>query len=467
MAHNHVYGICESKCQVDVYSKERIDEMTQGIVTMEIIESTLENVYGFNDGSEIACYGGDPLVFIKNTTWAPDSYWAGGTGIGARVYKTKKWFVKGDVIKLYIGTADVGDRIDAYVFWGDELTDTIDLKKDCVYLDSHIIDSESTGQTIELAVTRDAIGYLLIRVIPDTATGEDQGVIQINSIRYFAATSAKVQLKHGDTNLEFEAGGGVGQTTEGKTWEIDGTTYTGGVGSEIFNNYAYNKAVGEYSHAEGIGTTAMGNYSHAEGQATTASGEQGAHAEGGFTTASGTYSHAEGYQTIASGGYSHAEGGMTTASNGYAHAEGFAATASGECSHAEGAGTTAEGNYSHAEGDNTTASGECSHAEGVGTTAEGNYSHAEGYKTESKGYASHAEGYMTIAANVEGQHAMGKYNVEDTSGKYALIIGNGKSATERSNAFAVGWDGKIYINNSETGIDLTDLLSRIEALENA
>lgn len=28
MAHNKVYGICESKCQVEVYSKEQVDKMT-------------------------------------------------------------------------------------------------------------------------------------------------------------------------------------------------------------------------------------------------------------------------------------------------------------------------------------------------------------------------------------------------------------------------------------------------------
>ena len=97
----------------------------------------------------------------------------------------------------------------------------------------------------------------------------------------------------------------------------------------------------------------------------------------------------------------------------------------------------ATGKYSHAEGAGTTASGDYSHAEGVGTIASSNY-----------------------------QHVQGKYNVEDANNKYAFIIGNGGDANNRSNALAIDWDGKIYINNSETGIDLNDLLNRIIALEN-
>ena len=70
--------------------------------------------------------------------------------------------------------------------------------------------------------------------------------------------------------------------------------------------------VGDYSHAEGIDTTASSDASHAEGQNTTASGAF-SHAEGISTTASGYSSHAEGYNTAASGDYSHAGGFNTKA----------------------------------------------------------------------------------------------------------------------------------------------------------
>lgn len=123
------------------------------------------------------------------------------------------------------------------------------------------------------------------------------------------------------------------------------------------------------------------------------------------------------------------------------HAEGVTTTASGDNSHAEGASCTASGDNAHAEGAGTTASGLASHAENSGTTASGNHSHAQGTGT--------------IAASTD-QHAMGRYNVQDAESKYAFIIGNG-TADERSDAFAVDWDGKIYIGGSQTGVDVTQI----------
>lgn len=302
--------------------------------------------------------------------------------------------------------------------------------------------------------------------------------------------------------------GGVGQNTEGKNKVIGDTTYEGSATSEIFNNYERNIATNTYSHAEGTGTAALAYASHAEGSQTTASG-YAAHAEGENTIASGSYAHAEGWETTASGSYSHvegyrsksedyyshAEGQSTTASGMDAHAEGYLTIASGDhshaegqsakatntCAHAEGSSTTASGWASHAEGESCTASEQNAHAEGYTTTASGraahaegyyskatnNYAHAEGYMTESKGYASHAEGYHTIAANVEGQHAMGKNNVEDTSGKYAFIIGNGKDTNNRSNAFCIDWNGLIYVNGAEEGVDVSNFSGgSSEELEN-
>lgn len=136
----------------------------------------------------------------------------------------------------------------------------------------------------------------------------------------------------------------------------------------------------------------------------------GSFAFGDDVTASGSYSHAEGTNSTASGDYSHAEGG---------------GTASGTYSHAESAGT-ASGLHSHAEGDGS-ASGTCSHAEGSNTTASGSY-------------GAHAEGNETKASS-DSQHVQGKYNVEDTAGTYAHIVGNGTSGSARSNAHTLDWDG--------------------------
>ena len=140
----------------------------------------------------------------------------------------------------------------------------------------------------------------------------------------------------------------------------------------------------------------------------------------------------------------HAEGGNNTALGNYAHAEGNTTEAYGAYTHAEGNETRAYGLYSHAEGKNTLAHGTCSHAEG-------NYTMAI--------YAnSHSEGLYTVA-NSECQHVQGKYNRSDQNNKYAFIIGNGTGSNARSNAFAVDWNGLVYVCDSETGINLNTLVS--------
>ena len=284
-------------------------------------------------------------------------------------------------------------------------------------------------------------------------------------------------------------------------------------------------ASGSYSHAEGRRTTASGEYSHAEGLYTTASG-QASHAEGfssnkqssvisitssttndaiisawnskKFSLAKGSYSHVEGRDCLALGASSHAEGSSTTASGTGSHAEGAFTNASGNYSHSEGVKTTASGNYSHSEGcssnkpssvisitNSTTndeiisvwnsnkfslAKGHQSHVEGLDCLALNNSSHAEGTATIASGDNSHTEGSNTKASS-DNQHVQGKYNIEDTESKYAFIIGNGTSDTDRSNAFAIDWDGKIYQGNSSIGIQVSqnvDLtLEEYEALSDA
>jgi hypothetical protein len=122
----------------------------------------------------------------------------------------------------------------------------------------------------------------------------------------------------------------AGQHAWRATYEVDGETYIAQHGAEIFNNYEENKAIGEYSHAEGKYSIALGDESHAEGYSTKATGEE-SHAEGAHTEASGSSSHAEGSKTTASGTSSHAEGNYTKASGRFSHAEGENTKASGEC----------------------------------------------------------------------------------------------------------------------------------------
>ena len=232
------------------------------------------------------------------------------------------------------------------------------------------------------------------------------------------------------------ASGSIGQNTEA-------------TGDYSFATNFFTKATGTASFSGGYQTIASGNYSHAEGHGTTASGD---------------YSHAEGYNTQASGTYSHAEGGGCIASD-HSHAEGYSTQASAPSSHSEGYQTIASGDHSHAEGWKTEASGAEAHAEGSDCIASGLWSHAEGRNTKASGDHSHAEGECTIAAG-SCQHASGKYNLEDVDNKYAFIIGNGKVDTEkkeliRSNAFAIDWNGKIYIGSDVIGIDLTQKTTTI------
>ena len=121
----------------------------------------------------------------------------------------------------------------------------------------------------------------------------------------------------------------------------------------------------------------------------------------------------------------------------------------GANSFAEGYQTTASGQYSHAEGWYTTASNFRSHAEGYQTTASGKDSHAEGYQTTASGSGSHAEGYQTTASS-NYQHVQGKYNIEDSSGIYADIVGNG-SSNGHSNAYTLDWEGNAWYSGTIEG----------------
>ena len=123
-------------------------------------------------------------------------------------------------------------------------------------------------------------------------------------------------------------------------------------------------------------------------------------------------------------------------------------TGSGSFSLNRKANTTI-GVNSFAEGNETTASGEFSHAECNGTTASANHSHAEGVGTTASGGGSHAEGYETIASS-NYQHVQGQYNIEDSSGTYADIVGNG-SINRRSNAYTLDWEGNAWYSGTIEG----------------
>ena len=257
-------------------------------------------------------------------------------------------------------------------------------------------------------------------------------------------------------------------------------------------------AGGSYSHAEGSETMASGDSSHAEGIGTEASGHD-SHAEGSWTKASGYAAHAEGSDTKALGDYSHVEGYCeklpsrrvpgtnSLAANstvlhisvpkgqdlsGYANTyieyeNNFAFIISVEnlgtpAVLPEGSGsvnttedtwrfilnkplsdTNIENAYLRNYSPSSIALGKAAHAEGINTGAIGITSHAEGYETIALGDYSHTEGQAT-QANGYHQHVQGKFNIVDNDNKYAHIVGNGTSESERSNAHTLDWDGNAW-----------------------
>ncbi len=186
------------------------------------------------------------------------------------------------------------------------------------------------------------------------------------------------------------------------------------------DNRSYKGDIGDHaidlSYNTSTSTTkgATGNYSHAEGSGTTASALQ-SHAEGSNTLASAPQSHAEGESTIvegiASGG--HVEGYHT-----------YVNMNNGPGTHAEGNGTSATGHAAHAEGLLTHAIGEGAHAEGIDTLAVGDFSHAGGINTCAVGDAS----FVT-----------GKYNAPNSGDIFE--IGVGSNTHNRANAFEVTTTG--------------------------
>lgn len=151
-------------------------------------------------------------------------------------------------------------------------------------------------------------------------------------------------------------------------------------------------------------------------------------------------------------------------------AEGNSTIASGPFSHAEGRSTRAKGSSAHSEGYLTYAIGAYSHAEGLSSKAIGGGSHAEGDDAQAIGGGSHARGYCTIAQGSY-QTAIGMLNVAQggvgiTPTDFVLIIGNGSSQNERSDALEIDWTGNVFLGLDTTAASGTDhdLYAAITAL---
>ena len=127
-----------------------------------------------------------------------------------------------------------------------------------------------------------------------------------------------------------------------------------------------------------------------------------------------------------------------------AFSHGYKTKALATAAYAGGLVCIAAGIGSHAEGTYTLSIGFYSYAGGYHTIAWGNYSHSEGEYTIAYEKGSYAGGLRT-KATAPYQHVIGTYNERDDEALF--IVGNGKSDTERSNAFVVRKDGTIVDNS--------------------
>lgn len=121
-------------------------------------------------------------------------------------------------------------------------------------------------------------------------------------------------------------------------------------------------------------------------------------------------------------------------------------------------GYAQDGGEIYANGDGCIAAGFAEFAGTITASARGSiavgYSGGSSEEMQSSGGYSQAFGWGTIA-RVNSQMAIGKKNVADENGDYALIVGNG-DYDGRHNAFAIGWNGSLYLFQSDgTPIELT------------
>lgn len=255
-------------------------------------------------------------------------------------------------------------------------------------------------------------------------------------------------------------------------------------------------AIGDFSLAEGLHTTAKGSCSHAEGFFTRATGGH-SHAEGSHTIASIDNAHAQGQYNIDNALYLHCIGIGTEAQrknseylyfnpyvesdakNGYKYLIGIGGydgvnddtttyksiqevinTLDENMVWLKGVGNNAVitagckesintdeskgaiGDLSVAEGEKTTAKKTAAHAEGCLTVAGGFHSHAEGYNTKALGDDAHAEGSQTeargVCAHAEGSNTKATDPNSHAEGLNTRAVG-GASHAEGQYSLASGY----------------------------
>jgi len=134
----------------------------------------------------------------------------------------------------------------------------------------------------------------------------------------------------------------------------------------------------------------------------------------------------------------------------------------GQASFASGYRTTASGKFSMASGILTESSGYGTTALGIGTLSNAIGATAMGSITRATGYNSLAAGYA-VTAQASGSAVFGRFNVVSGTQEQWIdteplfVIGNGSSDQDRSNAFTVLKNGKVYISDLYTNVGTAPL----------
>ena len=218
------------------------------------------------------------------------------------------------------------------------------------------------------------------------------------------ASVSALTVTEGSDNIS----AGIMSSSRGRE-NISGGAYSDTRGRENIAGYC--------ADASGRGTKALGKYSSTRGKDTEASGEN---------------SCADGQETKATALNARASGYLSTATAREAEASGFNCHAKGKYSHAQNLLTEASGDY-------TTAMGRKCKATTYGATVTGEESVAGGQNSFVAGYY--------LRSKELAQAVFGKYNADNPQA--LLMVGNGTSDTDRSNALEVLKDGTAIIGGNQ------------------
>lgn len=195
-------------------------------------------------------------------------------------------------------------------------------------------------------------------------------------------------------------------------------------------------AFGRSNKSTGTSSTAMGSYCESTGAYSFAGGTD-TDSAGSGAFGYGYYCQASGYCSVALGYSCKTESSQSIALGYMAEVKGYTGIAMGYQAKTEGSEGVAIGSYNEAKG---------------------GQSLALGCHSSTSSYNSVAIGYYAKALSSH-QTAMGKFNIEDTEGKYALIFGGGEYDTPK-NIFTLDWSGNAWFAGSilnQNGEDISGI----------